>query len=295
MRHRRGFTLVELLVVIGIIALLISILMPSLARARQSASLVSCQSNFKQVYTALSFYANENKGMLPLASFFEDGGKSNYDKNDSPSGPSNNSGLNSRTFIELSRLLGTQITDVYRDPLNKVFVCTEAELNMPVMWCPPMLRTIQFNPRAIPGYDNIYTDFTSGGHEWPQRRLSSIRNAAEKIAFYEGPQLPNWNGTSEPESIFLDAWRVYYGHMFREDIPPTDGNYWDNDRRRVPIDIGANKDDGWFVCSMRFRHMKDTTSPIAFFDGHVESRKCTKDATGKDVPDVMAEELRVAK
>jgi len=294
MRQRRGFTLVELLVVIGIIALLISILMPSLSRARQSANLVSCQSNFKQVYTSLSFYANENKGFLPYASFYQAGGGANYDSADSPDG--GNSGLNSRTFIELSNLLGSNIKNVWSgDRLNPVFVCSEAEHNMPVMWNEAMMRTIQFNTRAMPGYDQLYGEKDKPIKEWPQRRLSSIRNAAEKIAFYEGPQLPTWNGTSEPESIFQDAWRYSYGHMFREDIPSTDGNYWDNDRRRVPIEIGANKDDGWWACSMRFRHMKNTSGPVGFFDGHVESRSCKKDATGKDVPDVMAEELRIVK
>src|SRR4051794_30620129 len=68
---KAGFTLVELLVVIGIIALLMSILMPSLGRARASASLVSCQSNFKQIFTALSMYANDNKGVLPAASWVD--------------------------------------------------------------------------------------------------------------------------------------------------------------------------------------------------------------------------------
>jgi prepilin-type N-terminal cleavage/methylation domain-containing protein len=63
-RSQGGFTLVELLVVIGIIAVLISILMPSLSKARRQSETVQCESNLRQVGLALLMYADQSGGFL---------------------------------------------------------------------------------------------------------------------------------------------------------------------------------------------------------------------------------------
>src|SRR5688572_29715074 len=66
-RSNRAFTLVELLVVIGIISMLISILLPVIGRAREQARGVQCMSNLRQIGTAALLYSHDNKGIvLPM-------------------------------------------------------------------------------------------------------------------------------------------------------------------------------------------------------------------------------------
>jgi prepilin-type N-terminal cleavage/methylation domain-containing protein/prepilin-type processing-associated H-X9-DG protein len=67
---RKGFTLVELLVVIGIIAILISILLPVIGRAREQAKRVQCMSNLRQLSAAMVMYCHENKDWFPAPAVF---------------------------------------------------------------------------------------------------------------------------------------------------------------------------------------------------------------------------------
>src|SRR4051812_33999049 len=75
-QRRDGFSLVELLIVIGIIAALLALLLPSLGRAREQARRVVCLSNLHQVSTYFVAYATNNNGQIPIG--YKDVKASNY-------------------------------------------------------------------------------------------------------------------------------------------------------------------------------------------------------------------------
>jgi Tfp pilus assembly protein PilE len=72
-RRVSAFTLVELLVVIGVVAVLIAILLPVLGKARAQANRVACLSNIKQLGAAILMYCNDNGGYFPTCAYWDEG------------------------------------------------------------------------------------------------------------------------------------------------------------------------------------------------------------------------------
>ncbi len=95
-----GFTLIELLVVISIISMLMSILLPSLSRAREAGQRVDCLSNLRQLMLAWYFYAMDNDDKLCSPDTFWNFPGSNYWVADGPGIPGNNIGNTEQAIAE---------------------------------------------------------------------------------------------------------------------------------------------------------------------------------------------------
>ena len=212
--QRRGFTLVELLVVIGIIAVLISILLPSLAAARRSAIAVSCQANLRTIGQGLFIYSSDFKKLPWGFSKNPDGDPINW-------------------AVALQDTLGgaSVASGAYKDQLHanlnmlKVFQCPGTQVTVQNIMGGGMLpypnvqytgnfRALPMNPGAFPGWgmgDDGYTraQYPPYGKPWTQRALETIQDSSNVALVWDGSQVERgyWMGprnwTAEAISLQL--------------------------------------------------------------------------------------------
>jgi prepilin-type N-terminal cleavage/methylation domain-containing protein len=289
-----GFTLVELLVVIGIISLLVSVLLPALNKARQQANLIDCESRLRQMGQALNIYVTENNGLLPLGDVRHDPTASTPWEN--PVSDPENQEFSWYWTFTLSKEVQTRITgpDGLVNNLSPMFRDVDTIdagygrfVNQ--YTCNPRVFPDNWEPETLPDGTSISGQYITG------RKLANIKPSTVFL-FWDAPQALDWdpgvpnnayeqateidgNALTATNLLFLNTPKVNYGLPISPGGPFRAANASQGIllQKKYNVDVSPGSiptalGPDYFVSHLRFRHMGNTTLNALCVDGHVENR-----------------------
>ena len=259
-----GFTLVELLVVIGIIALLIGILLPTLSTARNSARTVVCGSNLRQLGIGFTLYANGNDGSLPPGSTLNSGGTGDW-----------------APFWYDHIMEYVDQKNPNHDPFSfdaqdygDAFICTSATF-------PEGYMHYGVHPRLSPpqqpngwGSGNAVTGDAFKPYKMAQIPDSTQMFLAGDAKQFNNPGVPRVYGNAP---WFMGFFAHYGIYNYKFDTSPdfTGGTSVDiNGSTPLPLHQAGNADlgpDDWTAGDLRFRHGDNDKCNVVYVDGHVSA------------------------
>jgi len=277
-RRIRAFTLVELLVVIGIIALLISILLPALGKARQQANLINCSSQLHQMGQAMGIYCVENKGYMPWGDIYP-----------TKISPSNQESYWFWNFT-LSEIMNRNLmgTDGLVHNLSPVFRDNDTIVGNDFRWvCHYTCNMSLFYSSNIPD--------VSGSLRTTPRNIASVKQSSQAFVIWDAPQIsdPATQYNAYPLAESIDAWGWANNGLSLDVLSQphlqVNGAIFPGQKGQSgtgnaaaglkglqytsnydpPIAFGGS---GW-TSHLRFRHLKNTTLAALCLDGHIETRK----------------------